>query len=470
MGDTRIIDQQEIRDIWTSCYGQFETFIDKATFEMVIKSVQPTATDQDTVELLLPRVWQRDKLEKYIGEINDVYNEKVGRNVCFKLKVGSNGSGDKQPHIEVTSNPPIMETDDETSPSDIPRKPKSRREMPPLDPKYTFSTFIVGSSNRIAAAAAEAVAEAPASAYNPFFIYGGVGLGKTHLLHAIAHRVLKDNPEARVVYVSAENFMNDLVESIQEKRMKIFRKKYRNTKVFLIDDIQFIKNKETMQEEFFHTFNELHGAKSQIVITSDRPPKNIPTLEDRLRSRFEWGLIADIQPPELETRMAILKKKSDMEKLDVPIEVINFIAEKVPSNIRELEGALNRVICVSSLLKQPVGIDLAIHALKDILPDSRSKHLSVTSIQEKVCEYYGVSLEDLVGSRRDSKLVVPRHMAMYLSREMLGSSYPSIGKAFGGRDHTTIMNACNNIKKKKRTPSLRNDMDNLKNMLKSTGG
>ena len=469
MGETRTIDQKEILNAWVDCYNDFEDTVDKATYEMVIKNIHPVAVDPNTVELQIPRAWQKDQLEKHLSSITEIYNSQLGRKVSFRIKLGNNGNGksssdETSPIIERQEIPEVIK------PPEPVKKRKSKHEVPKLDPRHTFDTYIVGSCNRIAAAAAQAVAEAPASAYNPLFIYGGSGLGKTHLLNAVAHRVLKDNPDANVVYVTAENFMNDLVESIQDKKMKQFRRKYRNTKVFLIDDIQFIKNKETMQEEFFHTFNELHGAKSQIVISSDRPPKNIPTLEDRLRSRFEWGLIVDIHPPELETRMAILRKKAEIDNLIVPNEVINYIAEKIPSNIRELEGALNRIICFASLLKQPVTMDLAIQALKDILPDSKPRHLTITSIQEKVCEYFGISVEDLLGSRRESKLVTPRHIAMYLSRELLGSSFPSIGKSFGGRDHTTIMNAYNKIKKKKRNPSVRGDIDNIKNMLKTIGG
>jgi len=474
MGNIILSEQEILNSLWQDCFSYFESLVDKATYEMVLKNIQPVSVNEDTVELQLPWQWQKDKIEKYIPSIALFYSEKAGRKINFDLKVGKNGNNKN--HVQAKFQSPIeypipMEI---KKPPGVPIKRRTmnnrKQEVPKLSPKYTFDTFIVGSGNRIAAAAAQAVAEAPAQAYNPLFIYGGVGLGKTHLLHAIAHEVLRKNPEATVVYVSAEKFMNDLVESIQDKKMKLFRRKYRYTNVFLIDDIHFIKNKETMQEEFFHTFNELHGAKSQIVLTSDRPPKNIPTLEDRLRSRFEWGLIADIHPPELETRMAILKKKAIIEKLDVPNEVISYIAEKVPSNIRELEGALNRIICFASLLKQPVDMNLAIQALKDILPDSRPRHLTISFIQEKICEYYGVRIEDLLGPRRESKLVIPRHTAMYLCRELLGSSFPGIGKAFGGRDHTTVMNAYKNIRKRKRNPSTRNDLENIRNMLKDTGG
>jgi chromosomal replication initiator protein len=467
MGAVNMTDQDLAEDLWQGCFDRFEDIVDKATYEMVIKNVKPVYRNVDTIELFLPWGWQKEKIEKYLDSINSIYSEKAGRKIAFLLSVGKNGQSENS-HVEFSPGVGIEEPP--KLPADTAIMDSQKRKSIKLDPKNTFDTFVVGNGNRIAAAAAQAVAEAPAKAYNPLFIYGGVGLGKTHLLHAIAHKVMKKNAESRIVYVPAENFMNDMVESIQDKKMKQFRRKYRDSNIFLIDDIQFIKNKELMQEEFFHTFNELYAAKSQIVITSDRPPKDIPTLEDRLRSRFEWGLIADIQPPELETRMAILKKKAETENVNVPNEVITYIAENIPSNIRELEGALNRVILFSSYSGRKIDLDLSIEALKEILPSSRPKHLTITFIQEKICEYYGIRLEDLLGSCRDSKLVLPRHIGMYLCRELLGASFPNIGKAFGGRDHTTIMNGYSKVNKKKRDPSVRNDLENIKNMLKKVSG
>lgn len=466
MGNFHISGQPEVDDLWNRCLSDFEDRVDKSTYEMVLKNASPVFLDPKTLELSLQKAWQKEKLIKYIDGLSDYLSEEAGNKINLVISVGKNGKNEN--HIKQHDTPRITERKKTATKRKV--SEESVENDLKLDPKYLFDTFIVGNNNRIAAAAAHAVAEAPARAYNPLFIYGGVGLGKTHLLHAIGHRVLQKKPNATVVYVSAEKFMNDLVESIQDKKMKQFRRKYRFSDVFLIDDIQFIKNKETMQEEFFHTFNELHAAKSQIVITSDRSPKDIPTLQDRLRSRFEWGLTADIQPPELETRMAILKNKAETEKVDVSNEIISYIAEKIPSNIRELEGALNRIIAFASLMGQPIDIELCVSALREILPDTRPRHLTTTLIQEKTCEYYGIGLEDLLGSRRDSKLVLPRHVAMYLCREMVGASFPSIGKSFGGRDHTTIMNGCKNIQKKKRNSSVKNDIENIKNMLKSEGG
>jgi chromosomal replication initiator protein len=314
-----------------------------------------------------------------------------------------------------------------------------------LNPKYTFDTFVIGNSNRFAHAASLAVAEAPAQAYNPLFIYGGVGLGKTHLMHAIGHYTLSQNPNASVVYVSSEKFTNELINSIRDDRNDEFRNKYRNVDVLLIDDIQFIAGKERTQEEFFHTFNALHEANKQIIISSDRPPKEIPTLEDRLRSRFEWGLIADIQPPDLETRIAILKKKAKVENINVPNDVMLYIATKIKSNIRELEGALIRIVAYSSLTNKEVTVELAEEALKDIISDSRPRQITVNLIKEVVSKSFNVKIEDFNSKKRTRAIAYPRQVAMYLCRELTDLSLPKIGDEFGGRDHTTVIHAYDKI-------------------------
>ncbi|QEK10883.1 chromosomal replication initiator protein DnaA [Crassaminicella thermophila] len=316
-----------------------------------------------------------------------------------------------------------------------------------LNPKYVFDTFVIGNSNRFAHAASLAVAEAPAKAYNPLFIYGGVGLGKTHLMHAIGHFILGQNPNAKVVYVSSEKFTNELINSIRDDKNVEFRNKYRNVDVLLVDDIQFIAGKERTQEEFFHTFNALHEANKQIIISSDRPPKEIPTLEDRLRSRFEWGLITDIQPPDLETRIAILRKKAEIEGIDVPNEVMHHIAKKIQSNIRELEGALIRIVAYSSLTNREVSIELANEALKDIITSTRPKQITVQLIKEVVAEHFGIKLEDFNSKRRTRSIAYPRQIAMYLCRELTDLSLPKIGDEFGGRDHTTVIHAHEKISK-----------------------
>lgn len=312
-----------------------------------------------------------------------------------------------------------------------------------LNPKYTFDLFVIGSSNRFAHAAALAVAEAPAQAYNPLFIYGGTGLGKTHLLQAIGHYVRQHSRRLTLRYVTSETFMNDFIDSLRDKRIEGFKRRYRNYNVLLVDDIQFFEGKERIQEEFFHTFNSLYEGGAQIVISSDRPPREIATLEERLRSRFEWGLLTDIQAPDLETRIAILRKKVTTEGIHIPDpEVLTFIASRVASNIRELEGALTRVVAFSSLTDRPMTVELAEHVLKDVFPQSGSPpEVTITRIQQAVSEYFRVSVEELVSPRRSQAVVYPRQVAMYLSRELTDASLPQIGKEFGGRDHTTVIHA-----------------------------
>ena len=305
---------------------------------------------------------------------------------------------------------------------------------------------MIGSSNRFAHAAAVAVAEAPAKSYNPLFIYGGAGLGKTHLLHAIGHYTGNLYPQTRIRYVSSEQFTNEFINGIRDDRAGAFQRRYRDNDILLIDDIQFLEGKERTQEEFFHTFNALHNADKQIVISSDRPPKQIATLEDRLRSRFEWGLITDVQPPDLETRIAILRKKSGADGLSVPDDVLSFIASKVQSNIRELEGALIRVTAFSSLNGSPIDLALAEIVLKDLFPDEGRHEVSVPIIMAETATYFGLTIEDLTGSNRSRLLVTARQMAMYLTRELTDLSLPKIGQAFGGRDHTTVMHATQKIR------------------------
>lgn len=310
-----------------------------------------------------------------------------------------------------------------------------------LNPKYTFDTFVIGSSNRFAHAAAVAVAEQIAKAYNPLFIYGESGLGKTHLLHAIGHYARNLWKGAKVRYVSSEEFTNEFINSIRDDKAAAFQKKYRDIDVLLVDDIQFLSGKVQTQEEFFHTFNTLHMANKQIVVTSDMPPKQLQDFEDRMLSRFEWGLITDIQPPDLETRIAILRKKTQQERLTVPPEVLEFIASKISSNIRELEGALIRVTAFANLNRQPVDLGLAEVVLKDLIPDPVGPEITAKQIMEQTAVYYGVTIEDLCGSSRSRVLVTARQIAMYLCRELTDLSLPKIGQQFGGRDHTTVMHA-----------------------------
>ncbi len=395
--------------------------------------------------------WTRDVLtKKHQQEVSEALRRTSGQTYQVEFK-----ELEEQPTLEVTSSATLSVAEPEIEMSDS-----------TLNPRYTFSTFIRGSSNNLAAAAAMAVAESPAKAYNPLFLYGGVGLGKTHLMQAIGHEVLRTRKRARVVYVSSERFTNELIDSIGEAKMNQFRRTYRNVDVLLIDDIQFLANKERTQEEFFHTFNELHGANKQIVMTSDRPPRQIPTLEDRLRSRFEWGMIADVQLPDFETRVAILKKKAEQSKAFVPIPVLNLIAEKICSNIRELEGALTRVLAHASLQKKSITMELSQEALAGIMPEAGTQGIDIRRIQEIVCDYFSMTAKDLLGSRRDQRIVRPRQVAMYLCKELTGASYPEIGTQFGGKDHTTVIHACRKVESNLEDHYIRTSLENIQARLR----
>ena len=326
-------------------------------------------------------------------------------------------------------------------------KPAENELARNLNPKYVFDSFVVGNSNRMAHAASLAVAESPAQAYNPLFLYGNSGLGKTHLMHSIGHFILDRNPQAKVLYVTSETFTNELINSIQNNKNEEFRNKYRNIDVLMIDDIQFISKKEGTQEEFFHTFNALYESNKQIIIASDRPPKEIKTLEDRLRSRFEWGLIADVQPPDYETRIAILKKKAERDNLTVPDDVMAYIAKNIASNIRELEGALTRIVAFATLTNQDISIALAENSLKDIFSENSATPLTPELIQQVVAEYYNIRVEDIQGSKKPKNIAFPRQVSMYLCRKLLDISLPKIGESFGGRDHTTVIYAISKIEK-----------------------
>jgi chromosomal replication initiator protein len=351
----------------------------------------------------------------------------------------------------------------------------ARHEVKPvgsdaLNPRYIFETFVIGASNRFAHAAALAVSEAPAKAYNPLFIYGESGLGKTHLLHAIGAYAKELYPNVRVRYVSSEEFTNDFINSIRDDKSSSFQKRYRDLDILLVDDIQFLENKERTQEEFFHTFNTLYNANKQIVISSDRPPKQLTTLEDRLRSRFEWGLITDIQPPELETRIAILRKKAAAERLNAPDDVLEFIASKIFTNIRELEGALIRVTAFASLNRQPVDMALAEIVLKDLIPDNSIPSISAATIMAQTAAYFSLTVDDLCGTSRSRVLVNARQIAMYLCRELTELSLPKIGQTFGGRDHTTVMHADRKIRElMAERRSIYNQVNELTSRIKQQG-
>lgn len=424
----------DLKKLWDQTLTIIKAEMSEVSFNTWIKSCEPISISNDTIRISVPNSFTQDILEK---RYKDLVANSI-KSICSKLY-----------KIEFLIASDIKS--DETSKEDTPELKKNKAVLisdelsTTLNPKYTFDSFVIGNSNRFAHAASLAVAEAPAKAYNPLFIYGGVGLGKTHLMHAIGHYILDSNPNARVEYVSSEKFTNELINAIKDDKNEEFRNKYRNVDVLLIDDIQFIAGKERTQEEFFHTFNALHDANKQIILSSDRPPKEILTLEDRLRSRFEWGLIADIQVPDFETRMAILKKKADVEKLNVANEVMVYIATKIKSNIRELEGALIRIVAYSSLTNKEITVDLASEALKDIISKKQGKNITISIIQDIVASYFNLRIEDLKSQRRTRNIAYPRQIAMYLSRKLTDMSLPKIGEEFGGRDHTTVIHAYEKI-------------------------
>ena len=438
-----------LKNLWEKTLDVIKGELSEVSFNTWIKSCEPISISSDTLKISVPNSFTQDILDK---RYKDLVANSI-KAVCSKLYniefiIASDTSiAEEIKKAEKTPSKSIIVNDEMSS---------------TLNPKYTFNSFVIGNSNRFAHAASLAVAEAPAKAYNPLFIYGGVGLGKTHLMHAIGHYILDGNPNAKVVYVSSEKFTNELINAIKDDRNEEFRKKYRNVDVLLIDDIQFIAGKERTQEEFFHTFNELHDANKQIILSSDRPPKEIPTLEDRLRSRFEWGLIADIQVPDFETRMAILKKKADVENLNVANEVMGYIATKIKSNIRELEGALIRIVAYSSLTNREITVDLATEALKDIISKKQGKHITIDLIQDIVSSYFNLRVEDLKSQRRTRNVAYPRQIAMYLSRKLTDMSLPKIGEEFGGRDHTTVIHAYEKISENLKTDdSLQHTVNDL---------
>ena len=413
--------------LWRDALRQIEGQLNKPTLESFLRIMRPVDLRDNVFTLAVPNRFAKEWVEqRLLAMIRTALITSLGRDVAVQI---------------IIVEPPTLPTVRSTPPSTTPRP-----EGLHLSPKYTFETFVVGAGNRFAHAAALAVAEAPARAYNPLFIYGGVGLGKTHLLQAIGHRVLHNAAVARVAYVSSEKFTNELINAIRDDKTADFRNRYRNVDVLLIDDIQFLAGKERTQEEFFHTFNTLHEASRQIIITSDRPPKEIPTLEDRLRSRFEWGLIADIQPPDLETRIAILKKKAETDGIVVPDDVAEFIAQRINTNIRELEGALVRVVAYASLTRSSITVELATDVLRDLLPPARARTVTIATIQQVVAEFFGIRPEEMRAKRRTKGIAFPRQVAMYLARELTDASLPHIGQEFGGRDHTTVMHACQRVR------------------------
>lgn len=446
---------ENIDDLWAATLNTIQEKISKPSFDTWLKNTKAEIIKDDTIIINVPNEFARDWLEgRYTQLISDVLFELTGAKLATKFIIPK--SSNQADQVTEVPKPPVHRTGNING----------DRTM--LNPKYTFESFVIGAGNRFAHAASLAVAEAPAKAYNPLFIYGGVGLGKTHLMHAIGHYVQEHNADASVMYLSSEKFTNEFINAIRDNKTGLFRNKYRNIDVLLIDDIQFLAGKEQTQEEFFHTFNALHEENKQIIISSDRPPKEIPTLEDRLRSRFEWGLITDIAPPDLETRIAILNKKAKADGLDIPDEVMLYISNQIDSNIRELEGALIRVVAYSSLVNQDIDVPLAADALKDIIPNRKPKSITVADIQEVVSQKYNIKLEDFAARKRTRSIAFPRQIAMYLSRQLTDLSLPKIGEEFGGRDHTTVIHAFEKISEMmEKETDFEKEIEDLKEQLKN---
>jgi chromosomal replication initiator protein len=445
------IETPSLSDVWAAAISSLDAEGLGPQQRAFLQLTKPIGLVEDTALIAAPNQFTKDVLETRMrGLICDALSRELKRDLRIAVTVDSSlaqavelnddnetATNAGLPAPRITDNPSAF---DATSMNTSPRGEASR-----LNPKYQFDSFVIGSSNRFAHAAASAVAELPGRAYNPLFIYGESGLGKTHLLHAIGHYTRTLHPGTRVRYVSSEEFTNDFINSIRDDKASVFKSRYREVDVLLIDDIQFLSGKVQTQEEFFHTFNTLHNANKQIVVTSDLPPKQLPDFEERMRSRFEWGLMTDVQPPDLETRIAILRKKSAQDRLTVPADVLEFIASKISSNIRELEGALIRVMAFASLNRQVVDMDIASVVLKDLVVE-RSQQITSSHIMQQTSSYFAVTMADLCGASRSRVLVTARQIAMYLCRELTDLSLPKIGQQFGNRDHTTVMHADRKIR------------------------
>jgi chromosomal replication initiator protein len=523
MGVTRVPDGLDLGAVWTAATEDLADGIDSAQQRAYLRLTRLRAIVEDTALIAVPDAFTRDVIEsKLRPAITEALSRRLGRPIQVAVTVRAPEEAPPPsyayPPVPAQSEPapppvPAARLAEPTlfdagmldapqaypppayavEPPPPPPVPTPPPPMPPpmphratvgpgverrtggtgdgnrLNPKYTFETFVIGSSNRFAHAASVAVAESPAKAYNPLFIYGSSGLGKTHLLHAIGHYATTLGNARFVRYVSTEEFTNDFINSLRDDKTQVFQRRYRDVDILLIDDIQFLENRERTQEEFFHTFNTLHNSNKQLVITSDRSPKQLATLEDRLRTRFEWGLLADIQPPDLETRIAILQKKAAQERLSAPPDVLEFIASRISNSIRELEGALIRVTAFASLTRSPVQLALAEEVLRDFIPDGSGPEINADQIMVSTADYFGVSLEDLRGHSRSRVLVNARQVAMYLCRELTDLSLPRIGQAFGGRDHTTVMHADRKIRQQMaERRSLYNQIAELTNRIKQT--
>ena len=432
----------DLAEIWVRCKDKLKESFNEKVFNVWIKPIMPLEVTDTYYKVAVKNDFFKTMLEEnYAQVIEGVLAGIMSKNIKLIIETMDNGSSGSEAAEEMPAVPAKREQQQLFNENTSVQQPDESN----LNPKYVFETFVIGNSNRFAHAAAQAVANDPAHAYNPLFLYGGVGLGKTHLMHAIGNRIKRNNPSMKVLYTSSEKFTNEIINSIQNKTTEAFRQKYRNIDCLIIDDIQFLKGKEQTQVEFFHTFNALKDADKQIIISSDRPPREIETLEDRLRSRFDQGLTADIQTPDLETRMAILRTKAASDNIVLPTEVITLLATNIATNIREIEGAYNKIVAYTSLMHMPITVETAQKVLSDMGNDIKTRTITYEGIIKVVADHYNVKQDELFNKKRTQNIAFPRQVAMYLCRELADLSYPRIGELFGGRDHTTVIHAYEKI-------------------------
>lgn len=432
----------DLAEIWVRCKDKLKESFNEKVFNVWIKPIMPLEVTDTYYKVAVKNDFFKTMLEEnYAQVIEGVLAGIMSKNIKLIIETMDNGSSGSEAAEEMPAVPAKREQQQLFNENTSVQQPDESN----LNPKYVFETFVIGNSNRFAHAAAQAVANDPAHAYNPLFLYGGVGLGKTHLMHAIGNRIKQNNPSMKVLYISSEKFTNEIINSIQNKTTEAFRQKYRNIDCLIIDDIQFLKGKEQTQVEFFHTFNALKDADKQIIISSDRPPREIETLEDRLRSRFDQGLTADIQTPDLETRMAILRTKAASDNIVLPTEVITLLATNIATNIREIEGAYNKIVAYTSLMHMPITVETAQKVLSDMGNDIKTRTITYEGIIKVVADHYNVKQDELFNKKRTQNIAFPRQVAMYLCRELADLSYPRIGELFGGRDHTTVIHAYEKI-------------------------
>lgn len=432
----------DLAEIWVRCKDKLKESFNEKVFNVWIKPIMPLEVTDTYYKVAVKNDFFKTMLEEnYAQVIEGVLAGIMSKNIKLIIETMDNGSSGSEAAEEMPAVPAKREQQQLFNENTSVQQPDESN----LNPKYVFETFVIGNSNRFAHAAAQAVANDPAHAYNPLFLYGGVGLGKTHLMHAIGNRIKQNNPSMKVLYTSSEKFTNEIINSIQNKTTEAFRQKYRNIDCLIIDDIQFLKGKEQTQVEFFHTFNALKDADKQIIISSDRPPREIETLEDRLRSRFDQGLTADIQTPDLETRMAILRTKAASDNIVLPTEVITLLATNIATNIREIEGAYNKIVAYTSLMHMPITVETAQKVLSDMGNDIKTRTITYEGIIKVVADHYNVKQDELFNKKRTQNIAFPRQVAMYLCRELADLSYPRIGEVFGGRDHTTVIHAYEKI-------------------------